>query len=373
LAFSLLFGTLFVPAKVEADFLSSLLFGNDAFAEMNTNTSTVGSLQSGNNSQNIELLQANISSASIFQDPEGKQASYGAGKNNQDYSKIDVSATVNIISDNALMPSVNPLGDMSDTGNGDFSLDQMSVYVVRKGDSISQIAEMFDVSVNTILWANDMKKGAKLVEGDTLLILPISGVQHTITKGETLQSIAKRYKVDVLTITSFNGIEADAKLAVGDELIIPDGQMPNDDVPGTAPKKSGGKTIASNLKSIPGYFINPVPELKRKSQGPHGPGDRGVDLAAPTGTRIIASAEGTVLLARSGWNGGYGDMVTVQHSNGTKTLYAHMSKIATQTGAHVDQGEVIGYVGSTGRSTGPHLHFEVFNAKNPGADWTWAR
>jgi len=317
---------------------------------------------SSDNSQNIALLQANVSSAIVFQE-----------KSSSTIETIDPTTDVNIISDNALLPSVSPLGDLGDTGSGDFSFDQMSVYVVRKGDSISQIAEMFDVSTNTILWANDMKKGAKLVEGDTLLILPISGVQHTVTKGETLQSIAKRYKVDVLTITSFNGMGSDEKLAVGDELIIPDGQMPTDDVPASSGKKSVAQKSSNTLKSIPGYFINPVPELKRKSQDLHGPGNRGVDLAAPTGTRILASAEGTVLLARSGYNGGYGNMVTIQHPNGTKTLYAHMSKIATTTGAHVDQGEVIGYVGSTGRSTGPHLHFEVFNAKNPGADWTWAK
>ncbi|KKS58388.1 MAG: Peptidoglycan-binding LysM [Candidatus Nomurabacteria bacterium GW2011_GWF1_42_40] len=146
--------------------------------------------------------------------------------------------------------------------------------------------------------------------------------------------------------------------------------MPTDDIPSSTPKKSN--TIQSTLKNIAGYFINPVPEFKRKSQGLHGPGMRGIDLAAPTGTRILASAPGTVIFARLGYNGGYGNMVTIQHPNGTKTLYAHMSRIATKVGARVERGELIGYVGSTGRSTGPHLHFEVFGARNPGADWSWA-
>ncbi|MFA5827200.1 MAG: M23 family metallopeptidase, partial [Candidatus Paceibacterota bacterium] len=119
-------------------------------------------------------------------------------------------------------------------------------------------------------------------------------------------------------------------------------------------------------RNVAGYFINPVPAYARRSQGLHGPGNRGVDLAAPTGTPILASASGTVLLARKGWNGAYGNMIIINHPNGTKTLYAHLSKIATSTGDYVSQGEVIGYVGSTGRSTGPHLHFEVFNARNPG-------
>lgn len=355
MSFSLLFGVLFVPAKVEANILSSF-FGNDAMASADSGVLDFPP-PDNLNSQNIALLQANLFPIQN----KGKAEESGEA--------------INIVADTALLPSASPLSDLDGTGigNGEFSFDQLSVYVVRKGDSLSQIAEMFDVSVNTILWANDMKKGDKLVEGSTLLILPVSGVQHTVTKGETLQSIAKKYKVDVLTITGFNGLEAGDKLAVGDELIIPDGQMPNDDVPSSSSKKSSGKTVAGSGKKIPGYFINPVPELKRKSQGAHGPGNRGVDLAAPTGTRILASAEGIVLLARYGWNGGYGNMVTIQHPNGTKTLYAHMSKIATTTGARVEQGEVIGSVGSTGRSTGPHLHFEVFNAWNPGFDWTWAR
>lgn len=105
--------------------------------------------------------------------------------------------------------------------------------------------------------------------------------------------------------------------------------------------------------------------MRRRSQGPHGPGGRGIDMAAPTGTPIVAAASGTVLLSKGGYSGGYGEMIVIQHANGTKTLYAHMSKRATTTGAKVSQGETIGYVGSTGRSTGPHLHFEVQGAKNP--------
>ncbi len=357
MAFSFLPGALFAPVVAGASFLSSIL-GNDAYAETKK-TEIIG------NSQTIALLTADVSSVAALKDKV---------KDNQE-NPLSGELNGNIVSGNALLAAVGP-GSASAIGGADADIvgpNDISVYVVRKGDSISKIAEMFDVSVNTILWANDLKKGAPLKEGDTLLILPISGVKHEVAKGETLAGIAKKYKVDILTITSFNGLEKDAKLAIGDELLIPDAEMPNDDVPGAAPKKLSSQNISSKLQSVPGYFINPVPELKRKSQGPHGPGNRGIDLAAPTGTRVLASAEGTVLLARSGWNGGYGNMVTLQHSNGTKTLYAHLSQITTTTGASVAQGEKIGTVGSTGRSTGPHLHFEVFNAKNPGADWSWAK
>lgn len=280
------------------------------------------------------------------------------------------------ISENALVPSTGP-GGVSDGKDADLAPDDTSVYVVHSGDSISQIADMFGVSSNTILWANDLKKGQKLIVGDTLLILPVSGVKHMVTKGQTLQNLAKLYKVETLDIIEFNDLPLDAKLAIGDELIIPDGIISDEGSTNKVSPKSNAKDAQyyakSTLKNLVGYFVNPVPALKRKSQGLHGPGNRGVDLAAPTGTHIYASAPGTVILARNGYNGGYGNMVIIQHSNGTKTLYGHMSKLGTSTGAKVSRGQLIGYVGNTGRSTGPHLHFEVFNAKNPGSDWSWAK
>jgi len=350
LLFSLVFSAIFAPLSTNAGLLSFLSNG-----EAKASPATEPSAE---NSQNIALLQANAFSAPTIKDKE-------------DESKSSVS-TDGIISDNALRPTVGAFKSIGGAdGSIEFSPDDISIYVVRKGDTLSQIASMYSVSTNTILWANDMKKSDKIKEGDLLFILPVSGVKHIVGKGESLNSIAKKYKVDTTVITGFNGISADTKLAVGDELIIPDAQMPSDDV---APKPRTSSTpnyASSSLKNISGYFINPVPGLTRRSQNLHGPGNRGVDLAAPTGTKILASASGKVLLARTGYNGGYGSMVIIEHLNGTKTLYAHMSKIGTTTGAVVVQGEVIGYVGSTGRSTGPHLHFEVFNAKNPGSDWSW--
>ncbi len=350
-----------MPVVAGASFLSSIL-GNDAYAA----TKKVATID---NSQTIALLSAEVSSALVLK----------SNKDKEDQSENTGVLGESIVSENALLAAVSAGSSSAVGGTGldteGLGADDISVYVVHKGDTITQIAEIFDVSVNTILWANDLKKGAPLKEGDTLFILPVSGVQHTVAKGETLQSIAKKYKVDIETVTSFNGLEKSAVLAVGDELIIPDAQMPNDDVPSSSGSKSSGGyfTASTPLTNVSGYFINPVPELKRRSQNSHGPGKRGVDLAAPTGTRVLAAAEGTVLLARDGWNGGYGKFEIIQHPNGTKTLYAHLSQIGVKTGAQVNQGDLIGLVGNTGKSTGPHLHFEVFNAKNPGTDWSWAK
>ena len=364
LAFSLLLGGFFVPLEAKASFLSSI-FGN----EVSASTDTLNSTETNNNSQNMALLQANISAIPVFKDKKTKDT-------NTTTDSSDVNDTTNILSNNALLPVTGPLGVSDGTDVTDASSDQTSVYVVRKGDSISQIADMFGVSVNTILWANDMKKGDKLIEGNTLFILPISGLEHTVVKGQTLKSIAKLYKVDVGEITIYNNITEDTKLAIGDKLMIPGAEMADEGGDKPAPNLASAVAKDKNyydlhpIQSIIGYFINPVP-TGHKTQGLHGPGHRGIDIGAPKWTPIYAAAAGLISIAHIGWSGGYGNMLIIEHPNGTKTLYAHMTKIASHTGDQVAQGQVVGYVGSTGRSTGPHLHFEVFNAKNPGADWSW--
>ncbi|MFA6586295.1 MAG: LysM peptidoglycan-binding domain-containing M23 family metallopeptidase [Candidatus Paceibacterota bacterium] len=343
-----------MPLGVEASFLSSIL-GTQVSADIVDSLNSTNSTEESKNSQNMDLLIANVSSAPVLQDKKDDKS-----KDNEVKSDTDI----NIVSDSALYPATNHVTVPGEVEAGDSYSDQISVYVIRKGDSISQIAKMFDVSAQTILAANDMKKGDKLVEGDVLFILPVSGIEHTIGKGQTLKSIASLYKIDVSDIIQFNGITENAKLAVGDKIMIPGGEMIDTEV--QKPKANSTNIINRTLKTLIGYFTNPVPLYKRLSQGLHG--NNSVDLAAPSGTPIVAAASGTVLLARKGYNGGYGNFVIINHPNGTQTLYAHQSKIATHTGETVSRGEVIGYVGSTGHSTGPHLHFEVHGAKNPGVN-----
>ncbi|MFA5936822.1 MAG: LysM peptidoglycan-binding domain-containing M23 family metallopeptidase [Candidatus Paceibacterota bacterium] len=335
-----------MPLTAQASFLDSLL-GNDVSADT---FDLLSSAESTENSQTMSLLQMDASSMNL--------------KDKNDKSEVQSEVDINIVSENALLPAVNHISTPVGLEDGDSYSDQISVYVVRKGDSISIIADMFGVSPQTILAANDLKKTDKIKESDVLFILPVSGIEHTVVKGQTLKTIAKLYKVEVSDITQFNGITENAKLAVGDKIMIPGGEMIDTEV--QKPKTNSINSIKTALKTLVGYFINPVPNYRRLSQGLHG--NNSVDLAAPTGTQIVASASGTVLLARKGYNGGYGNVVIINHPNGTQTLYAHQSKIATHAGAKVDQGETIGYVGSTGHSTGPHLHFEVHGAKNPAVN-----
>lgn len=313
----------------------------------------------------MPLLQPNISPASLLT----SKNSQNSKKDDKEDTPVDQNSSIKIVANNSLLPTATPISGTGGSDNVDFSEDQTSVYVVKAGDTWTGIAQMYKVSVNTILWANDMSKGAKLVPGDVLFILPVSGLEHDVAKGDTLKSIATHYKVDISDIIQSNDVAIDTELAIGDKLIIPNAEKAEEsDKP--IPAKSLPASIAKDkqyyeshpTKNISGYYVNPVPGA-RKSQGIHA--RNGVDLAAPTGTPIYAAASGIVTLARSGYNGGFGNLVIIKHANGTETLYAHQSKIASSTGERVAQGEVIGYVGSTGKSTGPHLHFEVHGARNP--------
>lgn len=245
------------------------------------------------------------------------------------------------------------------TADGDEGTGEISQYIVREDDSLSAIASMFGVSVNTILWANEIKNSNTIKPGDTLVILPVSGVRHVVKAGDSLKVIATKYHGDIDDIVAYNRLSDTTNLVPGTTVVVPGGEV----VPPPAPKKKVAGKSAAPAAGGGKYFTHPLPGARR-TQGIHG--YNGVDLGASVGTPIRAAAAGTVILSRSGgWNGGYGNYVVIKHANGSQTLYAHNSSNAVSVGETVSQGEVIGYVGSTGRSTGAHLHFEVRGAKNP--------
>lgn len=267
---------------------------------------------------------------------------------------------ITIVNNNSLLPDSGPMGTIADIEDKVDS-DQISIYVVREGDNLSQIASMFNVSVNTIIWSNDITKGSKITPGQTLVILPISGVKYEVKKGDTVKIIAKKLNSDIDEIMQFNDLSAGEQLAEGQTLIIPNGEIAP--APLTKPGLKSNLVRGANGPSYAGYYLRPI-DGGRKSQGLHG--YNGVDLADSCGTPVMASASGDVIISReSGWNGGYGNYVVISHSNGTQTLYSHLSSNIVSAGWHVVKGQVIGYIGSTGKSTGCHVHFEVRGAKNP--------
>jgi LysM repeat protein len=234
---------------------------------------------------------------------------------------------------------------------------EISVYTVRAGDTLSHIAEMYGVTANTILWANDLTRATAIKEGQTLIILPIAGVQHIVKKGDTLNSIAKKYEGDSEEIRTYNELTSDSDLVIGETVVVPGGRIKAAPVKVVSPTKVGGSVSGG------GWLSHPVPGAI-KTQGIHG--YNAVDLAAGAGTSVRAAAGGEVMVSKnSGWNGGYGQYIVVRHKNGAQTLYAHLSRNDVGVGAYVSQGEVIGAMGNTGRSTGTHLHFEVRGGSNP--------
>jgi len=275
---------------------------------------------------------------------------------NNDPNPAKGGGDITIVNGVALLSEAGPSGAVQEEIGGSTS-DQISIYVVRKGDTLSQIANMFGVSINTIIWANEISKGSAISPGDTLVILPMSGIKHEIKNGDTLKSVVKKYNGNLEEVMRYNDVSENSALAIGDIIFIPDGEIQQiRTTTSSVVKYSGGPVYK-------GYYINPVPG-SIKTQGIHG--YNGVDLASAPNTPIVASAGGEVVVVKNyGWNGGYGNYIVIRHNNGTQTLYSHNSSNVVSVGQWVVQGQVIGYVGSTGRSTGSHLHFEVRGATNP--------
>ena len=263
--------------------------------------------------------------------------------------------------DNALVSTRNPSGVLPSAVGSD----QIVVYTVQAGDTPSAIAAQFGISLNTLLWANNIRSAAAIRIGDSLVILPVTGVQYKVKKGDTIAGIAKKFDADAMDILSFNGLAIGEPLLAGADIIIPDGELST-----PALVLSAGTTRFAELPEFRGFLLRPI-ALGRNARAtranPHGlHGFNGVDLANTCGLPVSAAAGGTVIIARtSGWNGGYGRYIVITHPNDVQTLYAHLSAILVNAGDAVAQGAQIGRIGNTGNSTGCHVHFEVRGAKNP--------
>jgi murein DD-endopeptidase MepM/ murein hydrolase activator NlpD len=342
LSFVVVFSPIIYPATVQAGFFSAVSQVFNSSASAKTKEDTV----IRTNLQNMPLLQAPV---------------------NLDPKPYLTDASPVVVSDNALVAEISPRATIVDVN--DVSNTLISTYVVRSGDSLAKIASIFNVSVNTIVWSNSLGSTPTLKEGQTLIILPISGVQHAVRKGETISGIVASYKADLNEVLEYNNLTLKDTLAVGDLLIIPDGEI-RADVSAPATKTTSSKYVfktnpvhGANGPYYPDYYMRPITG-GYESQGLHG--YNAVDLAAPKGTPIYASAAGVVIASMTGgWNGGYGNYIIISHSNGTQTLYAHNNENLVVPGQTVEKGQLIGKIGATGKATGPHIHFEIRGAKNP--------
>jgi len=235
--------------------------------------------------------------------------------------------------------------------------EQIETYNVRSGDTVLGIAARFNLQPETIQWANpELEANPDMLRiGDRLVILPVDGVLHVVQPGDTLSTIAAKYRVTTEKIVGFglNQLaDSSTPIVVGQQLVIPGGHKPY--IARQVVAYNG--TVPSSASRGSGAFVWPTSGTITQ---PYWNGHRAIDIGAPLGTPIIAADSGYVIAARTGWNTGYGRMVMIDHGGGYVTLYGHMTSIFVRQGESVTKGEQIGTVGSTGNSTGPHLHFEV--------------
>lgn len=242
-------------------------------------------------------------------------------------------------------------------------------YEVKSGNTLSSIAQNFDISTDTIKWANNLTDKDSIKPGQKIKILPVTGIAHEVKSGDTLESVAKKYTAEPQAILDFpfNDIPDDFKLKVGQILIVPDGVQPQ---VAAAPAAQSGMQPG---RPVTGQFYTGVASATFQAPGggnfiwpTHGAITQyfawyhpALDIADRSGPSVMASDGGTVIVA--GWpdNSGYGNRVVIDHGNGYTTLYGHFANVYVSAGQKVSRGQVIGQMGTTGRSTGTHCHFEI--------------
>lgn len=241
---------------------------------------------------------------------------------------------------------------------------EIITHVVAEGETLSDIALRYGLDVTTILWENSITESTTLKPGMDLRILPVDGIRHQVARGETIYTVARRYGLDesqaqLIVDYPFNEFLNDEtfELAAGQNLMVPDGVRPQARAAvqqRTAPRAV--LTPDAGSVTATGSFVWPASgQISQGYRFYH----RAIDISNRSAGPILAADSGVVI--GSGWldNSGYGNRILIDHGNGYITLYAHLSTIQVVDGQRVNRGDVIGQMGTTGRSTGIHLHFEI--------------
>ncbi len=257
------------------------------------------------------------------------------------------------------------------------------VYRIEEGDTLTTIAERFGIDADYLLWNNpDVNGNPDMLEiGQDLRVPSVNGIIYNVVLGDTLSDIAARFNIDVQTIAGFpaNQLESPDSIADKAVLLLPDAVPPPPPkptplpvTPAPAPVLAFAAAPPSPAPAAPPPAVAPPPRaasgfiwpfqgmLTSQFGEPRGRGTyhEGLDIAGPAGSTVVATGAGQVVLAT--WNnGGYGNYIIIQHGDGSRSLYAHLSKIYVTAGQYVSQGQGIGAVGCTGYCTGPHLHLEM--------------
>ncbi len=220
-------------------------------------------------------------------------------------------------------------------------MEQFEFHIVQNGETLWSIAQKHGINIDTLIGANNIDNMNRIKPGDSLLILPVKGILYKIGPGQSIEGLAENFNIEVSTIRTSNNIGSNAEVQTGRLVLLP-----------------GAKPEFGYKDRLEKMLIAPVNARISSYYGRRwGRMHEGVDYAVNIGTPIRAAGAGRVVF--SGWSSGYGKAVIIEHRKGLRTLYAHNSQLLVHVGQYVERNEVISKSGNTGRSTGPHLHFEV--------------
>lgn len=221
-------------------------------------------------------------------------------------------------------------------------------HVVESGQTLWDIARFYGIDIDTVVAANELNDPQRLQVGQRLMILTIKGALHTVGSGDNLWDIARAYQVKTQDIVEANQLADPSALKIGQKLVIPGAQ---------AVAAQRYQLVGSNGQLRRAFAWPTKGRVSSRFGTRWGRMHYGLDLAVPTGTPVRAAADGRVTW--SGSRGTYGNLVIVDHGSHVETRYAHNSRLAVKAGDRVQRGQIIAYSGNTGRSTGPHVHFEI--------------
>lgn len=231
---------------------------------------------------------------------------------------------------------------------------EVTQYVVAQGETLGAIARKFNLALGTLISFNNINDVRKVKVGSELRIPSTNGILYTVVRGDSIEGISRRFKADFNKICDYNDISSDV-IQIGQKLFLPGVALDEYSI-----DKALGRLFINptrgRISSPFGYRIDPFTGLRAMHNG--------IDIANAIGTPVVASMSGKVIYVDNRPKG-YGNMVIIKHNDGYQTLYAHLNTIVVTQGAWVNQGVKIGTMGSTGRSTGSHLHFSIFKNNTP--------
>ena len=222
-------------------------------------------------------------------------------------------------------------------------------YTIGEGENLTTISRKIGVNLDTLVSVNKISNANKLKPGQKIIIPNRNGLLYTIKQNENIEEVASKYDIQLNRILAFNKIDEISDIEIGDDIFLPGAKYTLDERIEKFGQMFSLPVTVTRISSLFGYRVHPITKVRTKHTG--------VDIPGSLNTPVYAARKGKVIFA--GYSGGYGNLVIVRHDKGYTTYYGHLNKITTKIGANVGVGVMIGRMGSTGNSTGSHLHFEV--------------